>query len=75
MKTYHVVECLTIDQNITGSIPGQGTYPGCEFRAWMRGWPIDVYLTHGCFFLSVPPKKEGKMSVGDDKNKIISKNH
>nr|KAF6462221.1 hypothetical protein HJG59_011269 [Molossus molossus] len=51
-----VVEHRPRQQEVTGSIPGQGTCPGCgpepQWGACRRR-PIDI-LSHQCFYLSLP---------------------
>ena len=50
------VDCRPINEKLHGLVPSQGTCLGGRIGPWLGAWerqPIDVSLTHQCFFLSL----------------------
>ena len=60
-----------LDQRVVGSIPRQGTYPGCGFNPWLgRVWQGNqITVSHSDVSPSLSLYNE-KISLGKDKNKI-----
>ena len=68
------IECQSVNQKITGSVPSQGTCLGCGSGTRMRtreGQPINVSLKHQYFILSLSPTLSFSLEI----NKILKQAH
>ena len=70
------IECQSVNQKITGSVPSQGTCLGCGSGTRMRtreGQPINASLLHQCSSLSLPLSLEAMKKCPQVRIKKINK--